>query len=244
MIEHRTPSGRIFFAIATLVSSSLAVGCGSSSSLVTPSGPSPLGVTSTITGRVTESAPTTLTGIAGATVTVKDGPTTGPSAVTDSLGFYSITGLKTGRITMSVTADRYVGVAEPLNVTADTTSNFELMPEPETKAFTFTGEIDGTVGTCRDGAAMTPCLIYVFPVHNAGTLDATLRWTPDPDAELDLALFQTPVAAPIARSTSSAEGLRRVEADLSLGAVYELHVTYLPRGTTGIRYTLSGSQPN
>src|SRR5207248_973364 len=50
--------------------------------------PAPSSVT--LTRRVTESAPTALTGIEGAVVTISDGTNAGRSAVTNQYGFHSM----------------------------------------------------------------------------------------------------------------------------------------------------------
>jgi hypothetical protein len=57
---------------------------------------------------------------------------TGPSAVTDGSGFYSITGLKTGHVTVSVKAENYVDRSESIDVAAGSTRlDFQLMPASE-----------------------------------------------------------------------------------------------------------------
>ena len=52
---------------------------------------------------------------------------------TDGQGFYSISGLKTGRVMIKVLADHYKSVSEPLAVTGDATVNFQLTPMTESK---------------------------------------------------------------------------------------------------------------
>ena len=133
MIEPRKLSNK-FVLIATLLFASVALGCGSQGSLAAPSaisGPSPSVAMSTINGRVTESAQTT--GIAHATVYVEDGKLLGSITEIDGQGFYSILGLKTGRVMIKVLADHYKSVSEPLAVTGDTTVNFQLTPMAEGK---------------------------------------------------------------------------------------------------------------
>lgn len=126
MIERR------MLAMTIVVFSSLTWACASDASLVMPSSTSssPPAAVLTISGRVTERS--TPVAIAGARVTVQAGSMTGPSAVTDGSGFYSITGLKTGHVTVSVKAENYVDRSESIDVAAGSTRlDFQLMPASE-----------------------------------------------------------------------------------------------------------------
>src|SRR5262245_64220204 len=93
--------------IASLAIGILAAGCtGSrtSPSLISPTAPTagpppiptpplPGSSTLTLTGRVTETAPTSSTGIAGAILRIVDGAAAGRSTAADALGFYRIDGV-------------------------------------------------------------------------------------------------------------------------------------------------------
>jgi hypothetical protein len=129
MIERRIA------AMAIVVSSCLAIACAGDSSPVSPSAtsepPSTPIALSTVSGRVTGRA--TLLGVAGAKVTAQAGSTMGPGAVTDGSGYYSITGLKPGPLTVSVQAEDYVDRSETVEVAPNTTTivNFQLMSAAE-----------------------------------------------------------------------------------------------------------------
>lgn len=248
MIGRRNPSKGVSL-VSWFVAACVAAGCAETpASLVGPSSTKPAStteprVTVTIAGRVTESVPTSHTGIEGATVTVDSVGSSGPSATTNQYGFFAISGVKPGLLTIRVAAERYVGASELVDVSADTTFTIRLMPKLETKQYTFPGEIDGKGGTCSDGLQMKPCLIFTFPIHNAGQVDATLSWTSRDAADLDLSLFQTGFTTAIARSASANAGPERVLATVTTGATYELRVTY-GSGTSVAKFTLSFTQPN
>ena len=131
----------------------------------------------------------------------------------------------------------------PVWLEAKTTSNFELFPVPKTVVHTVTGDIAGSDGTCTDGTSDRPCRIVVFPIHNAGPIEAVLSWTPAKAADLDVTLFQTGVATPLARSASTGPGPERVTATLTVGATYEFHITYAA-GSGRVTYSLRVTHMN
>ena len=90
----------------------------------------------------------------------------------------------------------------------------------------------------------TPCKFYVFDVHNAGTIDATLTWS-NPDTWLGLRL-QGCVDYECAESWSSQSrvGLsQRLTVNTVGGANYYLAVEYLS-GTEITPFTLTAIRPN
>jgi len=207
----------------------------------TPS-PAPA-ATVTLTGRVTESAPTPLTGIDGATVSIADGPNAGRTVTTNPYGYYTITDLQAGAFTVAVTADQYVGTSEHVACANNATSDFQLKPVPKTETHVLTGDIAGEDGTCSDGVAQRPCRIITIPIHNAGPVQATLSWTPSSAADLDLTLFQTGVAAPIARSATTGSGPEELSVTLPAGATYEFRITYAA-GKSRVSFTLTVTHMN
>ena len=83
----------------------------------------------------------------------------------------------------------------------------------------------------------------MIPIHNAGPIEAVLSWTPAAGADLDLALFQTGNATPIARSANLGSGPEQVSAKLTVGATYEFHITYAA-GTVRAMYSLRVTHMN
>ncbi len=232
---------------ALLVLAAVASDCGKS-----PTAPTPVAASSTpasvnagiitLTGQVTEGPPTTLTQIAGAVVSVPDGANAGKSTTTDNSGFYTLAGLIPGRVNITVAADGYVSTSAVLTLTADTTSNFQLMPAPKSVTETLQGDIAATDGTCSDGTAEYACRIVVFAIHNSGPADATLTWT-GTAANLAMTLFQTDGAAPMARSTSSGPNQVHMTATLPGGADYEFRITFAS-GSGSTTYTLRVTHMN
>ena len=230
------------FGLLSLVFVSVLPACGgahtatSAPALVSVAAPTSSAAIS-LTGRVTESAPTPTTGIEGAVVMIADGPNAGRSALTNPFGFYSFSDLQAGAFTISVSAEDYVATSERIACSASSTSDFQLLPVAKTVTHILTGDIGGEDGTCSDSVSVLPCRIVVIPIHNAGPVEAVLSWTPAGAADLDLTLFQTGVSAPVARSGSSGAGPEHVSAALTVGATYEFRITYA-RGTGRVAYTL------
>lgn len=84
--------------------------------------------TFTLSGIVTETAPTTSTVLAGVRVAFLDGANQGKSATTGADGRYQITGVVNGGYTVSATLAGYTGVALPVGINGNTTLDFRLDP--------------------------------------------------------------------------------------------------------------------
>src|SRR5438046_504474 len=69
----------------------------------TPSPTPPPATSVTLSGRITETPPTTWTEVAGAVFTISEGVNAGKSVVADSFGYYQLAGLTPGSMTVSVT---------------------------------------------------------------------------------------------------------------------------------------------
>lgn len=201
------------------------------------SAPSPGPPVVTMHGRVTESMPTTMTGVDGAVVKVEDGSSTPKSATTDSYGFYAVGGLLPGPLHITISADGYTAAVADIKGVGEAPFNFQLSPLPSVTGTTTTGTLSAQVGTCSDGVSNMPCNIVVFPVHNAGLFSAELTWTAPADGTLTMTLFQTGQADPMMRATSAGPGTQRLTTTLPGGADYELHLTYAS-GTAPVTYTL------
>ena len=192
--------------------------------------PAPGEVSVTLKGRVTEAAPTTVMGVGGSTVTLSDGTTSWSSARTfggAAQGRYAISGLRPGQYEASVSADKFVGVTRTITIAADTTTDFPLLPVPETMTHTFEYQISDGDGTCSDGTQLKPCRIVAIPIHNPGLLDAALSWKADAPVKLTVTLFQNGQPAPLARATAADDASQRLRMTLPGGAVYELRITYM-----------------
>lgn len=195
-----------------------------------------------VSGRVTESAPTQAFGIPGAVLTISEGVNAGRTARADASGFYTFFGLKSASFTIRVSADGFMPRSESVNVTMDRTLDFQLPPVAQTMTVTSTLDIGPGDGTCSDSVSMKPCRILSLPVHNAGTIAATLHWTPNDVADLDLTLFEKGKTTPILRSMANGSLPERIEVAVEGGAQYELRVTYR-FGTARTDYTVSVTYP-
>ncbi|MDO8680016.1 MAG: choice-of-anchor D domain-containing protein [Acidobacteriota bacterium] len=84
--------------------------------------------TFTLSGLVTESAPTTSTVLAGVRVTILDGANAGKAATTGADGRYSITGVVNGGYTVTAALAGYTSAAVPVGIDGNTTLNIRLDP--------------------------------------------------------------------------------------------------------------------
>ena len=84
--------------------------------------------TFTLSGLVTESAPTTSTVLAGVRVAFVDGANAGKAATTGADGRYSITGVVNGGYTVSATVAGYTTAVLPVGIDGNTTLNIRLDP--------------------------------------------------------------------------------------------------------------------
>ena len=192
--------------------------------------PTPAPVSMTLKGRVTEAPPTTLTGIWDATVMLSDGTNSWSSARTvggGAQGRYEISGLHPGQYEAVASADGYVSVSRAITIAADTTTDFPLLPAPETMTQMFEYHISDRDGTCSDGTQLRPCRICAIPIHNAGPIDATLTWSAAGPVGLNVTLFQSGQSTPLSRSTAVDGTSQRLTMNLPGGAVYELRITYV-----------------
>jgi hypothetical protein len=208
--------------------------------------PTPTNATYTLSGRVTETAPTASDGIPGATLTIDEGVNAGRSVVTNARGYYTLADLHPSEFALRVTAPGFVASSETVALAYDRTSDVQLRLEPAQLTYSLRGDIasvDGQYGQCSDGEAMRACRIILFPVHNPGPIQATLHWTTDEEVDLDLTLFQTDVQAPIARAGNVGNQIEQLRGKVTGGTTYELRVT-LRAGNGEAFYTLDFSQPN
>lgn len=122
-----------FIGLATAITA-----CGGGSTTPTnpstpPSAPPP--TTFTLSGRVTETPPTQSVGIAGALITVADGPNAGRSITTDSNGNYTLGNLQQSGFTVTASAEGYESRSQGVDLTGNRTLNFNLSPSGPRRTF-------------------------------------------------------------------------------------------------------------
>ncbi len=111
-------------------------GCGGGSSSPTspspsnstPNAPAPTAQLYTLTGTISSAAGS---GIAGATVSVADGPNAGKTSSADGSGRYSLSGLAFAGFTVNVSAPGFAGTSRGISLSASSTTataNFTLLP--------------------------------------------------------------------------------------------------------------------
>lgn len=129
----------------------------SGTNTIAVSGTGGAATTFTLVGTVTESAPTTSTLLAGATIRFVDGANQGKSAVSGADGRYEISGLSGGGYTVSATLAGYANATLPVGIDGTTTLNFRLDPLAARTRF--------GPGQYRVGADIPPGLYYSDPGH-------------------------------------------------------------------------------
>jgi hypothetical protein len=200
----------------------------------------------TLTGRITEAPPTSSTGVWDATVTLDDGVNRWQSPKTIGgvgRGEYTISGLHIGQFRATVSADGFVGVTQDIGVGPDSTNDFRLLPVPVTKSITLSDRLGDHDGTCSDGVQPRPCHIIAVPVHNSGSIEATLTWQGATEAVLNLLLFEKDGPTPLIQSTPADAAREEIASAVPGGAVYEIRIIYAAGAGTAT-YSLRVSYPN
>ena len=207
--------------------------------------PPPVPGDGTLTGRVVEAPPTSTTGVWDAVVTLDDGMSAWQSGKTiggTGRGVYTIAGLHAGRFRAAVSADGFVGVMRDVIIGLDNTVDFQLLPVPVRKSLTVSYQLNDGDGTCSDGTQSRPCHIVALPVHNRGSIEATVTW-PVAGPALALILFESGSPVPLAATTPIVDGNAHLVTDVDGGAVYEIRVIYAS-GKGTVTYSLSVMYPN
>jgi hypothetical protein len=145
----------------------------------------------TLSGSVFETAPTSASPIAGATIALVEGPNIG-SATTDAGGRFHLSALRPGGITVRVRAANYVDDLRFVEITGDRTIEIQLDPVYEMLTTTSAETIGGGGASCPGYWDYYPqdlaCTAeYVFNIHHNGTLRAEVV-PDDPDTEFTMEL--------------------------------------------------------
>lgn len=209
--------------------------------------PAPQPQTTTLSGFISETAPTTSTRIAGATVTIVDGPNAGQFATTDATGAFQFAALQTGSFTVQAKATGYVERVQSVTLTGALALTMELDPEFQMVTVTKEESLLGSEAGCGGWdyvSAPGPCTVdHLFNVHHDGPLTVEVAW-PDRDTAPSIELYR------------ASNGVRTgVAIPLGRGTAVDAHTQYLiqvrklaligdspPVGTT--KFTLTVTRPN
>lgn len=191
---------------------------------------------STLSGRVTESAPTEDVALSGALVEVVGGPHDGKSDTTGENGRYRIDDLD-GEVTVRASKQGYEPRQEDLSLEQNQERDFALDPVEEQVEEVFRDSISGgTPTTCGD----KPCKTFTVAVHHDGRLEAELTWT-DRSNDLDLQLWRGDEM--LSESDDILTVREFISADVQGGHRYELRVIYFD-GSTIEEFELRVTHPS
>lgn len=195
--------------------------------IVLTSTPGAAPATFSLSGQVTDSG--TGAGIAGATVSVADGPNARRSAGTDASGNYRLTALQQSGFTVAASAPNYVSQSKGVTLTSDQTLSFELtrQPAPPPPSPPPAGAtIIGFNGLTANEAPISSYAESGFTVSTSGEWVASTTYgNPAPFVQF------------FAAAGSTVTGEVRVTAG---GSVFNFHTVDLYSSTTTIPYTMTG----
>lgn len=220
--ERQTHTDRLKISIA-IVLAAMSLKCGGSANPVTPT--TPTSTTFTLSGIVSSGG----AAVAGAVITVLDGPNANQTAATSTDGRYSFASLKSGGFTIRTTAPDYVTTTQPVTLIANQTANIELVKLPRAvlvsvpEALVAVAQPDGTFGYAPTGQNTgTGCAGSVAGTTDVtinGSLLKTLAW----------ALPPATLVRPTDRFTYQICCLTRAEA-FTPGIGYFTHFTWVTAG--------------
>lgn len=226
---------------AMVILAGFAFACSAGSQAPTAPSPQPAAsATYSLSGTITEAAPTATVPIAGAAVTIGDGPNAGRSATTDSRGVYTISGLQRSGFTINASANGFQPSAKGLTLLADNALDFALSPTPAILSDAQTQRFTDNVGAtgCLD-VNRRPCFRTTYPVHNAGRFDARLVWTDYTNSAAFQGLFSDWVSihllkdgATIASASTSAryphtgDNAASIGVEVGAGSMYTVEIAY------------------
>lgn len=179
-----------------------------------------------LSGSVTETAPHTSRALTGVRVEIVDGANQGRFALTDGSGQYQIANVLAGSFNVRAHLDTYDDVIKAVTLNTNMSLALTLNPTPRSISETFTGSVSGgdPAGNCG-----SPCRIFAVPIHNTGTLQATLTWASADDAHLMLQLYSSDTnrvlaQSPITPSDTSTSTRETVSSAITAPGNYELRV--------------------
>jgi hypothetical protein len=226
-----------------------------------PTPPTPAAQTWTLSGTVTETAPTASTLIAGATVTAVAGlDADGPSVTSDANGVFHLAALAPGNYTIRTRAANYAESSQPLTLADNQTMTVQLDPVFQMVTATTRDVITGDP-SCPGywdywksdvprAAASEPCQVdFLFDVHHEGTLHADLAWA-DRRFGLITELYRSDRELPSGQAIQPhADGSRVVSYDVDAHTQYVVRVRGLSNGggpppAATTEFTLTVTHPN
>jgi hypothetical protein len=161
----------------------LGTACGASPAAPTPTPtpvpPNPSATCCSLSGIVTETAPTALQGVAGASVTVIAGLDAGMSTIADAAGQYLLSKLQLGAITLRSSANGYDDTFLTLTITGDRSGfGFQLNPTNVMVSARHADVVSDQDAVCQNFEVSTrlPCKTYLIALHSAGVVTAVLNW--------------------------------------------------------------------
>ena len=199
--------------MATVFCSGCGRGLPSSPTPVPQPTPTPRPQTFTLSGTVSETAPTASTRIAGASVWITDGPNAGLSATSDANGAFRFASIQPGTFTVATGAEDYIARSQGFTLTADQTVTIELDPVFQMLTTTrndfLSGGGDACAGSWDDPPIPDPCRVeYMLDVHHNGNFTAGLTST-DPETEFWVELYGPGSRSGMLRGRMSAEVFAR-----------------------------------
>ena len=207
------PRNRTAVVCAAFAASLLVGACGGNSSA--PASPTPVATSFTLSGTVNETSP--ITGVVSdVRIDVLDGPNAGRSAMTDSNGRYSMSGLASGQFQLRATKSGYVRVDR--NVSLD--SNMTLDLSVVRACF--------IAGTVREGVNALPSFgATVKVVNDPGGASATAIVSGTTTADGSYRLDGIP-CGPVRRLRVEKNGFQPLELSVTINGETYQDVTLAP----------------
>lgn len=144
--------------------------CSDSKGTATSPTPSPSPTTFSLSGKVNNM--NTSAAVAGASVSIVDGPNAGKSTTTDMSGNYSFTALQQSGFTVNASAANYISQSLGVTLTSSRTLNFSLRPQPA--GITLNGRVtDAATGGPIAGAVVSINGRYRAPTDSLGNYSVT-----------------------------------------------------------------------
>lgn len=191
-------------------------------------------------GRIRETAPSSATVVAGASMRIVDGTNAGATATSDGNAYYVFPSIEGGTFNVQVSKDGYEPLTQSVTLSANRNQDFFLTPVRRTINETLTGTISGGDAVCTDNITPKPCARFSFGVHHTDTAEAVLSWAGGTN-DLDLELWRGTTR--LASSLSASRNEERVSSSVVAGNSYQWRVVYYS-GSTVQSFTLTVRRPN